>query len=571
MRQSLTLFLDQIRNKIKLSDLIAEETQVIRKGKTIKALCPFHNEKTPSFGIDDQRGVYHCFGCNAGGDHFSFVMNTKNLEFMEACEYLADKVNIVLPSTTYKEPKENLRLYELLEKTCTWYQEQLLRNTSEHAQTYLEKRKISTETIQKFRLGYAPSSGLLKFLKESSFTDDECVEAGVAIKGQNNFFEKFKNRLMFPILSHKGQVIAFGGRILGEGEPKYLNSPETPVFKKRHVLYGFDKARKYMRTQGIIVEGYLDVIKLHQEGLPIAVAPLGTALTIEQLQQLWKIVPMPIIAFDGDSAGLKAAYNAMEKALPYIRSDNSLKFLILPENEDPDSLVKNYGINKFKELMVKATHIYEMIWQHITSSYNLQNISPEEFINIKKSLKDYLMRIQNKNLQQAYVKKFDGLLNQLQTNDLTTLTIPGHSKLRPKINLEKKISPESILMVTLLNHPYIWEDVSESFINMAFSNEDEEKARLSIIEGFLNNIDFLTNEWPKECENLKKMNDSAFYTRVPFAKIGYDRENVEKGWQEVYINLSGRSIESDSANFADYLKNNFTLSNWERLKALKKL
>jgi len=213
-------------------------------------------------------------------------------------------------------------LIELLEKTCSWYQEQLQRSGGENARNYLEKRQTTKASIEQFRLGYAPSSGLFKFLENQGFSEQECLDAGVVIQSDSGVYDRFKNRLMFPIISPKNQVIAFGGRILTKGEPKYLNSPETAVFQKRYVLYGFNHARKHMRQQAVVVEGYIDVIRLHQAGLPIAVAPLGTALTVEQLQQLWRLMPNPTVAFDGDSAGEKAALTTIDKSIPYLSSKN---------------------------------------------------------------------------------------------------------------------------------------------------------------------------------------------------------------------------------------------------------
>ncbi len=570
MQQSLTPFLDQIRNRIKLSDLIATQTQVMRKGSAIKALCPFHNEKTPSFSIDDNRGIYHCFGCGASGDHFSFIMNTKNLEFLEACEHLADKVGIILPKNTDNNFQANSRLIELLENTCAWYQEQLQRSFGESARDYLAKRGITQASIEQFRLGYAPSSGLLKFLNSQGFTEQECIDAGVAIKAESGTYDRFKNRLMFPIISPKNQVIAFGGRILAKGEPKYLNSPETAVFQKRYVLYGFEKSRKHMRSQAVVVEGYIDVIRLHQEGLPVAVAPLGTAITVEQLQQLWRLVPNPIVAFDGDFAGEKAALAAIDKAIPYLSSKHSLKILFLPKGEDPDSYVKNEGIEKFKKLLPAAMPVHEILWQTVSSKYDLQKLTPEEFINIKNSLKETLKRIQNKDLRSAYIKQFDFLLNQLQqssmANNASNLTA-NKSKKVP--TFEKKIGSEKILLVTLLNHPYLWKGISESFIKLEFLDDEDEQMRLQLLEYFLNNPELAEPIWPEYCESLKKIADQAFYTRVPFAKIGYDQATVEKGWWEAYANFTGHSLKSDQLQHADHLKNNLTSSNWERLKALK--
>ncbi len=566
----LSPFLDEIRNRIKLSDLVARTTKVFKKGRTIKALCPFHNEKTPSFGIDDDRGLYHCFGCGVSGDHFNFIQETQNLNFIESIQLLADQIGLKLPEKEHTQPApKNDGLFGVLEAACVWYQEQLQRNLGESARTYLNNRQVSQVSIDQFRLGYAPNQGLITYLKSKSFNLESIITAGLALKADDGHsYDRFRNRLIFPIINHKNQVIAFGGRILEKGEPKYLNSPETPVFQKRYVLYGLPQARKYLRGKAIVVEGYMDVIRLHQEGLPYAVAPLGTALGVEHLQQLWRHTPCPIIAFDGDTAGEKAAFSTIDKILPFLNANQSLKFLFLPKGEDPDSFVKNSGCAAFEKLFNGAQPIYALLWQEATKNFNLNQLTPEEFLQIKGFLKDYLKRLENTELRQAYLRQFDQLLHSIEQQKAT-----HYKKKQIALPQQTSVTIEKILLVTLVNHPYLWEEVSELLMGINFKDPEIETHRQYLIEYFSNDFHNknIQKALPAELVHLQNITDERFYSRVPFAKIGYDRQMAKNGWTEVYNKLHHQQfLQNDQQQSAEHLKNDFNISNWQRLKAIKK-
>ncbi len=566
---TLTPFLDEIRNRLRLSDLIERTTKVFRKGRTVKALCPFHNEKTPSFSIDDDRGLYHCFGCGASGDHFSFVKETQNLGFTESIQMLAEQLGIELPKKelTQSLPK-NTGLLEVLELACVWYQEQLLRSTGELAQNYLKGRKINQTSITEFRLGYAPNHGLISHLKTKGFNADIAMSSGLALKADDGrIYDRFRNRIIFPIINHKNQVIAFGGRIIDKGEPKYLNSPESPVFQKRYVLYGIPQARKHLRGKAIVVEGYMDVIRLHQEGLGYTVAPLGTSIGVEHIQQLWRYASCPIIAFDGDTAGEKAAFNIVDKILPFLSADNSLKVLFLPKGEDPDSFVKNAGYAAFEKLVESPQPIYAMLWQEATRNFKLDQLSPEEFLQIKTNLKTQLQRIENSDLRQAYFRQFDRLLFRFEKQSSTQ-----PKKRNLPLPIQTNAIHEKILLVTLVNHPYLWEEVGEQLMGITFVDSNFETYRQEIIDYFANdrhNKSALSS-LPEKLIYLQKISDDGFYSRVPFAKIGYDQETAKFGWLEAFNKLRNQQLlQTDQQQSAQHLKNNFNLSNWQRLKAIK--
>lgn len=565
----LTPFLDEIRNRLKLSDLIGRSTKIFKKGKSIKALCPFHNEKTPSFGIDDIRGVYHCFGCGAGGDHFKFVQETQNLNFIESVRQLADELGLKLPEKENSRTlPQNEAIYNVLEAACLWYQEQLQRSTGENARTYLNNRQVTQGSIDQFRLGFAPNQGLIAYLKSKNFTQDDMVSAGLSLKADDgHFYDRFRNRLMFPITNTRNQVIAFGGRILEKGEPKYLNSPETPIFQKRYVLYGMQQAKKHLRGKAIVVEGYMDVIRLHQEGLPFTVAPLGTSLGVEHLQQVWRHAPCPIIAFDGDLAGEKAAFSTIEKSLPFLTATQSLKFLFLPKGEDPDSYVKTSGRATFEKLLNTVQPIYALLWQDVTKKFSLNNLTPEEFLQIKGHLKAYLQKVENIELRKAYFRQFDTLLNSIEKQDSTF-----YRKKQISLPQQSNITIEKILLVTLVNHPYLWEDVSELLMRINFKDPEVETYRLSLIEYFSGDFhnEKVKEELPAELMPLQNFTDERFYSRVPFAKIGYDQKMTKSGWIEAYNKLHNQQfLHNDQQQSAEHLKNDFSISNWQRLKAIK--
>lgn len=565
----LTPILDEIRHRIRLSDLISRSTKIFRKGNSVKALCPFHHEKTPSFGIDDSKGVYHCFGCGAGGDHFKFLQEIQGLNFIESVQLLADELSIKLPEKegTLKSPQHDIT-YQILEAACRWYQEQLQRNSGENARTYLHNRQIEKNSIEQFRLGFAPNQGVTSYLKSQHFKEEDILIAGLCLKSQDGkMYDRFRNRLIFPITNQKNQVIAFGGRILEKGEPKYLNSPETPVFQKRYVLYGMQQARRHLKDKAIVVEGYIDVIRLHQEGLPFAVAPLGTSLGIEHLQQIWRYNSCPIIAFDGDIAGEKAAFSAIQKSLPFLSSAHSLKFLFLPKGEDPDSYVKNFGKSAFEKLLQAVHPIYLMLWQDATRKFSLNKLTPEEFLQIKELLKEYVQHMQNAELRKAYLKQFDVLLNGLERK--TSLPVQHKKMMLPPQN---NLALEKILLVTLVNHPYLWEDVGELLMKIEFKDSEINSYRLDLIKHFSegHHNEKINEAMLEGLMHLQEFTDERFYSRVPFAKIGYSQELAKNGWLDVYNKLhDSQFLYSDQQQRAEHLKSDFTISNWQRLKAAK--
>jgi len=364
-------FLDELRARTSLSTLIGRTVKVQKAGREYKACCPFHNEKTPSFTINDEKGFYHCFGCGAHGDAIRWMTDQRGLPFMEAVKELAATAGMEVPAAdprAAKRAEQAKGLHEAMAAAQSFFEDQLGGLDGGEARAYLGRRGISDATRRAFGFGYAPDArGKLKTALRD-FGEPMLVEAGLLIdpEGERDSYDRFRGRLMLPIRDIRGRVIAFGGRILGDGEPKYLNSPDTPLFDKGRTLYNIDKASPASRQTGrvIVVEGYMDGIALAQAGFADAVAPLGTALTEHQIERLWKMVEVPILCFDGDAAGQKAADRAAIRALPILKPGCSLSFVSLPAGMDPDDVVRSGGKDKFETFLALAKPLVQRVWEY---------------------------------------------------------------------------------------------------------------------------------------------------------------------------------------------------------------
>src|SRR3954454_17903973 len=357
-----TAFLDELRARTVLSSIIAPSVKLIRAGREWKACCPFHNEKTPSFTVNDDKGFYHCFGCGAHGDAIRFLTDQRGMQFMDAVKELAGQagLDVPAPDPQAKERAERTStLTDVMGEVARWFGEQLQGIAGADAREYLKRRDIDQATIARFGLGLAPDSRNALKRGLAHLGEDKLVETGMLIQPEEQgkeTYDRFRGRLMIPIRDPRGRVIAFGGRILGEGEPKSLNSPDTPLFDKGRTLYNIDRASPASRAAKrlIVVEGYMDVIALDRAGIAEVVAPNGTAVTEAQLERMWHLDPSPILCFDGDSAGRKAAMRAALRALTHIGPERTLRFVELPAGLDPDDVVRDGGRDAFEALLEKA-------------------------------------------------------------------------------------------------------------------------------------------------------------------------------------------------------------------------
>lgn len=394
MQDELQRFLEELRARVSIVDVVGSKVKLTKKGREYGGLCPFHNEKTPSFTVNEAKGFYHCFGCGAHGDIVKFEMEANGLPFMDAVSKLAHQAGLSMPNFSKKEKEaaeEKKSFYEIMETACAFFERELkMPSGAEGLKYFCQKRGLSKETIAKFRLGFAPNNNaLLSRLKSENISEKDLKELGlIAIPEDKSRrpHDFFRNRVMIPITNKQGKIIAFGGRVMEKAEPKYLNSPDTPIFNKRHNLYNLDKAREvaYKEKKLIICEGYMDVIALDSYGFGYAVAPLGTALTEEQIMEAWKVCPEPVLCLDGDSPGIKAAMRAVDRVLPILKAGYSLKFLFLPDNQDPDEYLKARGANSFAALMEKTHPLIDILWQKYTE--NQDTSTPEKKALIEKTL-----------------------------------------------------------------------------------------------------------------------------------------------------------------------------------------
>ncbi|MFV1011476.1 DNA primase [Wolbachia endosymbiont of Nasonia vitripennis] len=407
--------IDIIKSKLLLSDIVGKKVRLIKRGDSFVGLCPFHNEKTPSFSVSNVKGLYYCFGCSAHGDAFEFISQTEGLSFKEALEKLASVAGVELPKNL-SFAKENDKLFSALNLAASWFAQK-----NRGVMAYLRQRKISLKIIDKFKIGYAPSSGLKEYLNSSGIKDEILIDVGLINKNSRDYFY---DRLIFPIHNITGKVIGFGGRALNsEQQPKYLNSPESQLFKKRENLYGLNFALSEIRKKQhlFVVEGYMDVIALHQAGISNTVAPLGTAISAEQIKNLWKLAKEISICMDGDSPGCHAAIRIAELVLPILEPGYTLKFVTLPSNKDPYDICNEleYKTEDVLSAFNRSTELHsEYLWHHIIGS-NLQNyekFAPEKYSILEHKFMKYVNAIGNSSIRRYYRDYFYNKVSELRRN-----------------------------------------------------------------------------------------------------------------------------------------------------------
>lgn len=395
-------FIDEIKSKVNIVDVIGREVPLKQSGSNFKGLCPFHNEKTPSFMVNEQKQIFNCFGCGEKGDVIHFVQRFNNMEFMEACEKLAEEYNIEIPKHGTRRKEELSRYYEINSVAARFFFDNLTR-CANPGYTYIRKRGISDETIKHFGLGYSPNSwnSLYKYLQSKGVSDDDMLKLGLVTQGKKGVYDKFRGRLMFPIFNTRGKVIGFGGRALGDEMPKYLNSPESEVFLKKNNLYALNFTKKNVsdENQVIMVEGYMDAISLYQNGICNVVASLGTALTENQCQLITRYTKNVVLSYDSDSAGIKAALRGID----VMRSSHAnVRILQVTGGKDPDEFVKKYGKQEFLKLVNGAAPATDFTLEMTKKKYNLSdNLEIIEYIRSCVPILKKLGAVE----QDLYVKK----------------------------------------------------------------------------------------------------------------------------------------------------------------------
>lgn len=432
-------FLDEIRARIPVSEVVRKKVKLAKQGREWRGLSPFNAEKTPSFYVNDQKGFFHDFSSGKHGDGFAFLMETEGLTFPEAVERLAALAGLPMPVETKEQREQDEKrasLNEVLEWAAAWFEKELSASVGRDARAYLDRREISQQARAHFRLGFAPAErhGLRDHLAGKGASVEAMIEAGLLIHGEDIAvpYDRFRNRIMFPICDRSGRVIAFGGRAMeadahspsSDGRSferpiaKYLNSPETPLFHKGATLYNLHNARKAAHEAGtvIAVEGYVDVIALTAAGFPHAVAPLGTALTTEQCGLLWRMAEEPILCFDGDKAGLKAAFRAIDTALPLIGAGRTLRFVLLPDGQDPDELLRAGGPAAVAQVLAEPLPLVDVLWMRETEGRPLD--TPERRAGLERRLREVAGAIADETLRRHYAQELASRLNRLLGRNL---------------------------------------------------------------------------------------------------------------------------------------------------------
>lgn len=461
-------FIDDLLTRVDITDVIDARVPLKKAGKNLQACCPFHNEKTPSFTVSPEKQFYHCFGCGAHGTAIGFLMEYDQMSFPEAIHELAESVGMAVPTTQSLAPnpaKQNL--YDLLDKVSQYYVHQLQTHPKRvEFVDYLKRRGLSSSTVAHFNIGMAPDGwdNVLKTFGGNQQAIQQLNEAGLLSNNdKGRSYDRFRNRVMFPIRDRRGRVIGFGGRVLDDSTPKYLNSPETPVFHKGHELYGLYQARKANRKLDriVIVEGYMDVIALAEKGITNAVATLGTATTPEHLKQLQRSTPEVVFCFDGDRAGREAAWRAAENALPLLGGNHQLKFMFLPDGEDPDTLVRQQGAEAFNAMVAQAKNYSDFFFESLENRIDINSMDGRA--RLVEIARPYLRHIP----AGVYRELFEQRLAERAQTSISVLHKHLEKPSTVQNNVKKPagistgISPVRMAITILLQHPMLVNAVGE--------------------------------------------------------------------------------------------------------------
>jgi DNA primase len=582
--------LDEIRARLPVSQVVARKVPLKRAGREFKGLSPFKQERTPSFTVNDQKGFYHCFASGEHGDIFTFLVKTEGLSFPEAVERLAQEAGVPLPKASPRDARiedERARLYALLEASARFCEAQLTESAGTEARRYLAQRGLGPATIARFRLGYASNSrsALKEHLARQGFTAQEMAASGMLVAGADIPlpYDRFRHRIMFPIADLRGRVIAFGGRALDPDAPaKYLNSPETPLFHKGSILFNAANARGPAHDTGqiLVAEGYMDVIALSEAGFPQTVAPLGTALTEDQLHLLWRMAPEPTLCFDGDAAGRRAAFRVIDTVLPHLKPGFSVRFAFLPDGQDPDDLIRQEGAPAFQAVLGKTSPLFDELIKREEQRDGAAS-TPEQRASLEARLKALVQRIGDPRVRQQYESELRETLwakNRKLVREIVGRRSPrdprvaGHRRDNTQLDwrlaaratersrlggpprasalgpgqmrsneLAERAPPlparEALLMGTLLNHPRLIETHCERIAALTLTSKPLDRLRHALLEVLTRNI-------PLESAEIRTQLSKSGLDRViaateraithksdKFAAPGAEFAAVEAGWE----------------------------------------
>lgn len=612
-------FLDEIRNRLPVSDVVGRKVRLTRKGREHTGLCPFHNEKTPSFTVNDEKGFYHCFGCGAHGDVINFTLETEGLSFPETVERLAGQAGLEIPKQTpydQKKAKVKKTLYDVMEAVTHWFESQLMAQIGEEGRAYIKQRGLTKETVNKFRLGFAPNSkNALKeaMLARDEITEEMLIETGMLIKPDDGgeSYDRFRHRIMFPITDRQGRVVAFGGRALSSHvKAKYLNSPETPLFHKGRLLYNLSGARKAAFEKGrlLVAEGYMDVIALTQAGFPEGVAPLGTAVTEDQVREMWRLAPEPMMCFDGDKAGQRAAVRVVDRSLPLLKPGHSLKFVYLPEGEDPDSYVAGQGSSAFENLLSEGKPLASVLWEELISEGD--HNTPEQRAGLEQKIARVLNDIQDQKIRGYYENDFGRRLKNLFGGEFVPeINLHDQSSFQQnkenqqknwdKGNNQKRgfyrgkeeksignlnktkigkssnfslLDRERLIILTVLEHPWLMEHHEEQFATFEFESEELDKVRNEIIRIASRDSDLEKDRLRHQLleaglgQAIEIIFRQGVLTAQNFTGSKSSREETEETWKHSIELFQLAKLEQE---IASYGSKDLNEEDYARLQALK--
>ncbi len=612
--------LDEIRDRLPVSRIVERRVKLRRAGREYQGLSPFKTERTPSFTVNDHKGFYHCFASGEHGDIFTFVMKTEGLTFPEAVDRLAAEAGVVLPEPAPKDEvkaSHESRMREAIEEACRFFEASLLGKEGAIAREYLARRGVQSEEIKAFRLGYAPNnkSSLRSHLASKGYSLEEMEDAGLLIYGEDipSSYDRFRGRLIFPIADAKNRVIAFGGRsLLPDQQPKYLNSPETALFHKGHVLFNHAAARASAHKTGsvIVAEGYMDVIALKRGGFPNAVAPLGTALTEDQLRLLWSMAPVPTLCFDGDAAGQKAASRALDGALPFLEPQRSLQFVILPEGQDPDDMVSKGAKDTLSALLEHPTPLFDFLWKREEERHPLH--TPEQRASFETRLTELAEQVAHKTLRFHYLSSIRQRLRSRESSKrkfvrqqspdedwrARSSSAQGKPAARKKgigapgastsvtDSLLKSAAArpgggagavrEALLIKGLLSHPWLLDDYAEEIAAISFDGPGCAAIRDALLafhqsEIALDNKNVLEHlSQDGQAMELERISSAISHHADENFSIGATKESVLQGWRHVMLLHTRANVLEKALREAedDYLRDQ-TDENFFRLCAIR--
>ncbi|MEZ5648112.1 MAG: DNA primase [Alphaproteobacteria bacterium] len=570
-------FLDELRTRLPLAAVVARRTPLKKRGREWTGLCPFHNEKSPSFTVNEDKGFYHCFGCGAHGDVIGFVMRTEGLSFPEAIERLAGEAGLEVPRADPAERAKAARratLYSVLEAAARWYEDRLRATEGAAARDYLRGRGLERDAIARFRLGWAPDGGrrlVEALVGKDGVTLELLIEAGLAKRPSDGRapYDFFRGRIIFPITDRTGRVIAFGARLLAGDGPKYINSAETALFDKGRSLYGYAQAREAIRTEGtvIVTEGYMDVIGLSLGGLGHAVAPLGTALTESQIETLWRLAPEPILSFDGDAAGERAAARAADRALPLLRPGFSLRFCWLPDGLDPDEAMRHLGSESVRQLLQTAEPLVDVLWRRATAALP-RDPTPERRAQVRQSLDNLARTIRDPIVQAEFLAEFRRRADSLFGTGFRSPRASSRrfesqrgffgSSRTPSLPVQnEKVSrlmdPASlqhrILLATLINHPSLIDEYGERLVHLSFRDRSHATLCREMLNASAEALDrerlvrhLTATEFARVLENILS---DAVYAHAAFARPEAELAFARAGCDDVFTLIDQRRVRQE--------------------------